>query len=230
MAAGPCTHYRVQVESAHLFGPLSLVPCSQLWVVGPAWSYKDTRTDLQNCGGPTRLRGTNGAKKTISVRRTLDIMESQNSRAGPVAQKEGQGPPAKLSLTLDQPPCATRDPTIHHYISFAALGETPSTAGDPGIHPLLFGDNPLWEDRSFGVHLRVECAPDDGAKWRWLASLLYGGGCSADDSEDSKPSGTDNLDNGLSGVRAFAPVPLSPLTGAAAMAIPVGSGESVLFR
>ena len=157
MTAGPCTHYRVQVESAHLFGPLSLVPCSQLWVVGPAWSYKDTRTDLQNCGGPTRLRGTNGAKKTISVRRTLDIMESQNSRAGPVAQKEGQGPPAKLSLTLDQPPCATRDPTIHHYISFAALGETPQYSRRSRYSPpalwrqSVVGGSLLWRPPAGGM-------------------------------------------------------------------------------
>lgn len=160
-------------------------------------------------------------------------MDRIHGRDGPGKMKRGQGPPAKLSLTPDQPPCSTRDLIAPHHISFAALGETPSTAGDPGIHPLLFGDNPSWEDRSFAVHLRVECAPDDGARWRWLASLLYGGdggGCSADVSEDSKPSGMENLDNGLSGVRAFAPVPLSPLTGAAAMAIPVGSGESVLVR
>ena len=98
-------------------------------------------------------------------------MDGIHGRDGPGKIKEGQGPPAKLTLTPDLSPYSGRDPIMPHHTSVAALGET---LGDPDIHPLLCGDNPSWQDRRFIVHLRVECLPDDGARRRWVASLLYG--------------------------------------------------------
>ena len=148
-------------------------------------------------------------------------MEIQERRGGPGAKRRGRRKICRSTSTPDQPPCEKRESVSFDPNSFFACGEIPLAGNASGARIPLPGQEACWTDRSFRVRLRVACGRDDGARRRRLTALWHNDAPSSISSSVSGRSGTDVWDDGLSPLAVPVPAPVTPLSGAPGMTIPV---------